>query len=267
MSTNKLPVIVTITGPSASGKTVLSRLLGEEFATLVSTTTRAPREGEIEGKDYHFVSKEQFLKDLDDGKFMENVEYNGVLYGVSEACAQRAFAQGKPAVLVAEPHGVEQITHFCQDKGWGILRVFVDNDERLLLARLLNRLKEDLSGDKAYDHSLSQVAPFVETLQDLISSKTEDPALRQQNIHEFLINFAGQLGLPLITKKIEDSAQRLKSFEFEQKNWVIPARTQQLYDYLTPSFTSDVQQHVVNDILDRVHLMQDARPQKKTSPF
>ena len=114
-------VIVTITGPSGSGKTVLSKMLSDTFEPLVSTTTRAPRQGEVEGVDYYFVDEATFQDHLDKGLLMENVNYNGVMYGVSVAEANRAFSLGRPAVLVAEPHGVEQITKFCQENGWSIL--------------------------------------------------------------------------------------------------------------------------------------------------
>ncbi len=139
------PIIVTITGPSSAGKTVLSKALEQSgFEPLVSTTTRAPRAGEVDGRDYHFVSKEKFLELLNTGGLIENVEYDSNYYGVQAAVAERAFQQGKPAVLVAEPHGCQQIHEFCSERGWTALRVFVNNPIPVLIDRMLKRFFEDV---------------------------------------------------------------------------------------------------------------------------
>ena len=169
-------LIVTVTGPSGSGKTVLSKKLKDSgFEPLVSTTTRLPRQGEIDGVDYYFLSEEQFNKDLKNGLFMENVEYNGILYGVSSKEASRAFSMNRPAVLVAEPHGVEQISDFCAKENWDCFRVFVNNDPRLLLGRLLNRLRTDLTGTEYGDDTLPDVSSWVDRLESALSSAPSPP--------------------------------------------------------------------------------------------
>lgn len=139
------PIIVTITGPSSAGKTVLSKELEEHgFEALVSTTTRAPRAGEVDGKDYHFVSKDKFLSMLNNGGLIENVEYDSNYYGVQASVAEKAFSLGKPAVLVAEPHGCQQIHDLCSERGWTVLRVFVNNPFPVLIDRMLKRFFEDV---------------------------------------------------------------------------------------------------------------------------
>lgn len=256
------PIIVTITGPSGSGKTVLSNLLKDEgLIPLVSTTTRAPRQGETDGVDYHFVSREQFNDDLQSGKFIENVEYNGVLYGVSVEEAQRAFSAGKPAVLVAEPHGVEQIAEFAHAKGWNVLRVFVDNPEVILLGRLLNRLLMDVTGQSVADTDLQQFAPWVDQLQ---TTARHAPASLPNVLTEFLNATATTAErAPDAQKRIEAAAHRLKSFQFEQDNWVIPARTGAAkYEFITASFDQSVQDQVLQQIIARVEQMPAPSPGK-----
>lgn len=141
----KTPLIVTITGPSSAGKTVLSMEMANHhgFEPLVSTTTRAPRKGEQHGVDYYFVSKEEFLDLLNNEGLIEAVQYDGNHYGVQASEVKRAFAEGKPAVLVAEPHGCEQIRQFCNDRDWDAVRVFVNNPIPVLMDRMLKRFDAD----------------------------------------------------------------------------------------------------------------------------
>jgi guanylate kinase len=147
MNTVEVPLILTITGPSTSGKSELSKDLEQAgFVPLVSTTTRAPRVGEEDGVSYHFISREEFKKRLEDGLFIEDVSYDGNSYGVSVEEAQRAFSQGKPAVLVAEPHGVHQITEYAEKRGWNMIRVFLNNPVPVLTKRLLERFAIDIQG-------------------------------------------------------------------------------------------------------------------------
>ena len=141
------PIILTITGPSSAGKTVLSHALADAgFAPLVSTTTRTPRAGEVNGKDYHFVTKERFLEMLHGGELIENVEYDSNYYGVQADAAEEAFREGKPAVLVAEPHGCQQIHTLCSERGWKVIRVFVNNPVPVLIDRMLKRFFDDVRG-------------------------------------------------------------------------------------------------------------------------
>ncbi len=153
----KTPLIVTVTGPSSAGKTVLSTELAKNygFEPLVSTTTRAPRKGEVHGKDYYFVSVAEFESLKANNGLIEEVEYHGNRYGVQASEVTRAFAEGKPAVLVAEPHGCEQIHHYCAERDWNALRVFVNNPIPVLIDRMLRRFYDDVS-DLAPDSSAFQ---------------------------------------------------------------------------------------------------------------
>ena len=247
------PLIVTVTGPSGSGKTVLAHALKDHlFEPLVSTTTRAPRQGETDGVDYHFISRTQFGDDLAAGKFIENVEYNGVLYGVSVEEAERAFNMGRPAVLVAEPHGVEQIKMFAEGRGWNVMRVFVDNPEHILLGRLINRLLMDVASIPMEESRLSGLTPWTNRLRE---APEGDVAAIRAVLVDVVDAFTSNPPLaraPDMDARIDAAASRLRSFQFEQTNWVTPARTiAGLYEIVTPRFDQEVQDAVVNQIISQ----------------
>jgi len=93
----------------------MSHLLAEKgMRPLISTTTRAPRAGEVDGRDYHFMTKDRFNQLLDEGFFIENVEYNNTFYGVSVEEARKGVFPGSSRCFgLQRPHGVQQISDFC----------------------------------------------------------------------------------------------------------------------------------------------------------
>jgi len=125
--------IVTITGPSACGKSTLEGKLAEtgEFEKVVSTTTRAPRDGEVDGEDYHFVSDTSFALEREDGGFVECVYYSGNGYAVTKKELDRVFDQNKSVVIVCEPNGAKQIEQFAKAYGIPILQLYVTNIEHI----------------------------------------------------------------------------------------------------------------------------------------
>lgn len=269
----KTPVIVTITGPSGSGKTVLSNLLADQgMRPLVSTTTRAPRAGEIDGKHYHFISKEKFSEELASGRFIENVEYNNTFYGVSVCEAEAAFSKGVPAVLVAEPHGVQQITDYAHTRGWHVLRVFVDNPDEILIGRLFNRLLLDMGRDLPgpADVPHESFKPFLDRAVALTHQDMPEELARER-FSDVLLDFLDSEDVPAlpsdeamptaaeITKRLDAAVSRLANFRFEQINWVSPARGDKegkLYEIVTKSFDSSVQDRVISEIMDKVHSLE-----------
>jgi guanylate kinase len=139
--------ILTLTGPSASGKTTLESLLcdaeGSIFERVISTTTRAPRPGEVERNAYHFVSLQEFARLEAEGQLMESVQFNGTMYGATVSEFERIFSQGKIAVLVCEPVGRAQIEDKAFELQWATLAVFVSNPAHVRFKRLLDRFLLD----------------------------------------------------------------------------------------------------------------------------
>lgn len=136
---NKL--IMTLTGPSASGKSTLEQMLVDTgvFERAISTTTRKMREGEVQGQAYHFVERDDFEHAVMCGEMVEHVEFAGNLYGLHAIDVNRCFAQGKPVVAVVEPEGCRQISEYARKKGWTHLPVFITNDAPILIERFMAR--------------------------------------------------------------------------------------------------------------------------------
>jgi len=107
------PYPLVLCGPSGSGKsTVLKKLLAEYedcFGFSVSHTTRNPRPGEEDGKDYHFVSRDQMKDLVEKGHFIEHAEFSGNMYGTSKIAVQHVLKQGKICILDIDVQGVKSV--------------------------------------------------------------------------------------------------------------------------------------------------------------
>jgi guanylate kinase len=139
------PRIVILTGPSCAGKTTLETALRERgFAAIRSTTTRPPRKGEVDGEHYYFVSEQDFMDGVREGKFVENVKFNGQRYGITAEEFQRVAAMGKPIVIVAEPNGRDQVIRYGNKHDWDVYPIFVHSDSRTISKRFLLRYAHDV---------------------------------------------------------------------------------------------------------------------------
>jgi guanylate kinase len=104
--------LFVITAPSGAGKTSLIEALMAADPTLklsVSYTTRAPREGEKDGVDYHFVDEPTFLRMRDAGEFLESAEVHGNRYGTAKRVITQALARGEDLVLEIDWQGARQV--------------------------------------------------------------------------------------------------------------------------------------------------------------
>jgi len=104
--------VFVITGPSGVGKGTLIRGLMERLPQLelsVSATTRAPRPGELDGVDYHFLTREQFDDRVAAGDFVEHADYAGRSYGTLRSELERRVRDGAPVVLEIEVQGARQV--------------------------------------------------------------------------------------------------------------------------------------------------------------
>ena len=137
--------LLIFTAPSGAGKTTIVRHLLDRFPQLafsVSATTRPPRPGEVDGRDYHFLTPEEFSRRVAAGAFVEYEEvYPGRFYGTLHSEVHRIWAAGRCVVFDIEVKGATTIKgHYPQDS----LTVFVaPPDEETLFQRLRDRSTED----------------------------------------------------------------------------------------------------------------------------
>jgi len=128
-----------ICGPSGVGKgTVVARLLAEDpnLYFSVSATTRDPRPGEVDGRHYHFLSREQFQKWIDEDAFLEHAEFVGNCYGTPKLYVDEAMEQGRDVLLDIEIQGADQV----HDKRPETIRIYIappswEELERRLIGR------------------------------------------------------------------------------------------------------------------------------------
>jgi guanylate kinase len=130
---------LVITGPSGVGKGTLIRTLRErcpEIELSVSATTRAPRPGEVDGVDYHFLDDDEFERLVGEGAFVEHARYSGRRYGTLRSELERRTAAGHPVVLEIEVQGARQVAETMPEA----VRIFIaPPSDEALRNRLIGR--------------------------------------------------------------------------------------------------------------------------------
>lgn len=141
---NKNPILITVCGPSLSGKTILAGLLENYgFEELVSTTTRPPRKGELNGVAYNFITKAMFEEKIEQNLFLEHVKFGESYYGVSKEAFDKVISNGKNGVVVVEPEGSKRIAEYCKKNNIKLYQIFIMNEPKVLYERLFERFKND----------------------------------------------------------------------------------------------------------------------------
>jgi guanylate kinase len=134
--------VFVITGPSGVGKgTLIARLLEAhpELELSVSATTREPRDGEQDGRDYHFLSPEEFDRRAEAGDFLEFATYSGNRYGTLRSEIERRLDAGHSVVLEIEVQGARQVRAAMPES----VQIFIAPPEPAALReRLLDRGKD-----------------------------------------------------------------------------------------------------------------------------
>ena len=131
-------------GPSGVGKGTLKERLLAEFAGhlvfSVSATTRGPRKGEEDGREYFFIGRETFEREIREGGFLEHAEYAGNLYGTPRRFVEKLLSEGKDLILEIEVNGAMQVMRAMPEN----VSVFVlPPSEEILAERLRGRGTED----------------------------------------------------------------------------------------------------------------------------
>ena len=176
--------LFVLSGPSGVGKDSVLEALFQRMtgvARSVSATTRAPRTGEIDGKDYHFITRTQFEADIEKGMFLEYAEYAGNLYGTPLRGVQEQRAAGNDIILKIEVQGANAVRKIASDAILifveppslsvleGRLRSRATDDEALIQSRL-ERARTELECVRWYDYRLvnDDLISAADTLRAII---------------------------------------------------------------------------------------------------
>jgi guanylate kinase len=158
--------LFVISAPSGAGKTSLVHALlkiNPQIDLSVSFTTRQARAGEVDGKDYHFISREQFLGMAAQGEFLESAEVYGNLYGTSQSWISRENAKGHDILLEIDWQGARQvrslfpecITVFILPPSLEVLEQRLKGrgkDNHDVIAKRLAAVREDVSHIAEFDY-------------------------------------------------------------------------------------------------------------------
>lgn len=136
------PLVVVLSSPSGGGKTTIARRIlveRDDTGYSVSATTRAPRDGEVDGREYHFLSDGEFDERVQAGEFLEHAIYNGKRYGTLEREVRRVVQGGKHVLLDIEIIGARIVRERFPD---AVLIFVVPPSGKVLAERLRGRGSE-----------------------------------------------------------------------------------------------------------------------------
>lgn len=119
MKLDEKGLLIVLSGPSGVGKGTVREALfnmeGHDLVYSISMTTRKPREGEVDGREYYFVSRDQFEESIKNGKMLEYTEFVGNYYGTPLDKVNELINAGKEVLLEIEVNGAMQVRERCKD--------------------------------------------------------------------------------------------------------------------------------------------------------
>lgn len=175
--------LYVISGSSGVGKgTVIKQFLNSnpDFMLSVSCTTRMPREGEIDGVNYFFISKDEFQKCADEGKFLEWAEFAGNFYGTKKKYINKCLDEGKNIILEIDTKGALQVKKQMRN---AVLIFIAPPSVKALENRLRGRHTED---ENAIQKRLDEVKEEFERAKNfdyiIINDDLEKTVCQLENI-------------------------------------------------------------------------------------
>lgn len=172
--------LIVLTGPSGVGKGTLMNAILQRYPELhysVSATTRSPRPGEVNGKNYHFITRSEFEKLVTQGEFLEWAEFAGNFYGTPREAVLNHIQSGKLVVLEIELEGARQIRHtfpsalsiFILPPSFAELEKRIrgrGQDTEEAISRRLNRAEEEIAAADEFNLQIIN-GDFEEALQEI----------------------------------------------------------------------------------------------------
>lgn len=203
---NKKGILFVLSGPSGGGKGTVVKRFRESVPHIgfsVSATTRAPREGEVHGKDYYFISREEFLRMIENGEMLEYNEFCGNLYGTPKSEADRAIAEGRDLILEIESNGAFNVKRLYPEatlvmlmpesmKELGCrLRARGSETEDVILCRLATA-EHEIEQAKHYDYVVvnenGKIDQCAEALRGILIAEHSKSGRMNNEINNFLNN-------------------------------------------------------------------------------
>jgi guanylate kinase len=182
--------VFVITGPSGVGKGTLIKRLRERCPSLelsISATTRQPRPGEVDGRDYHFLTREEFDRRIEEGDFLEFATYSGNRYGTLRSEVEQRLEAGHSVVLEIEVQGAQQVRAARPDS----VQIFIaPPDPAVLRERLRSR---GTDSDAAIDSRLEVAAQELAVKEDFDHQIVNDDLDRATDDLEAIVR--DELGL------------------------------------------------------------------------
>jgi guanylate kinase len=135
--------LVIISGPSGVGKSTICNIVVERLDNVylsISTTTRPKAENEVDGKEYYFITREQFEAKIEEDAFLEHAEVFGNLYGTLKENVDKALDEGKTIILEIDVQGAIQIKEQCPN---AIMIFILPPTQKDLVDRMNGRGRED----------------------------------------------------------------------------------------------------------------------------
>lgn len=172
-------LLIVMSGFSGAGKgTLMKRLMSDydNFAFSVSMTTRAMREGEVDGKDYFFVTKERFEEEIAKGGLVEHAMYCGNYYGTPKAYVEEQLKKGKNVILDIEVQGALAIKEKFPD---ALMLYVIPPTMDVLVERLRNRGTESEEVIQRRLNQAKEESKLIEKYEYVVINDDLDVAVKQ----------------------------------------------------------------------------------------
>lgn len=212
LSLSEKGVLVILSSPSGAGKTSIARALVEEnknFLFSVSATTRKSRPGEVNGKEYHFLTVDEFREKINDGQFLEHAKVFGNLYGTPLEPVMESINDGKDLIFDVDWQGGKQIRSSSLSKF--VISIFIlPPSIKALQERLMKRAQD--SSETVKDRmtkSIGEIMHWKEYDYVIVNNNFE------QTLHEVKSIITSEKLRRVRNSQLEDFVETL-TYEFKE---------------------------------------------------